>query len=304
MDLAPYIPQVEPYTPLLKKVPCATALTLSKFVSLGGQSYDGGIKRARMLRELGASTVVLVGTSVDKRLEAVFKDPLRFVDALTDAGVDIVLGPAFSIYRGRPTIEWLANRSRNLQLYRTLHEAGVQAVPAVGFIDSKHADFVAGWVEDYGLSSVFLDLQSADDDETWHHVCKALPAFISRATVIRRLVINGVAHPARVAELGQLTEPLDLVLTNGNAFQLARSGHDYFLVDGALRKLQTTARATEVFDSLFNFYTEAALRRMEHYVAPPAQLRFRLRHARERRRESGARESTPRQTEFPLDPVD
>ena len=272
--LPPYVPQIEPHTPLLSSMPRAAALTLGDFVSAGGQSYRGGIKKACLLRESGASVVVLVGTSFDGQLEAVWKEPLRFIDALNDAEIDIVLGPAFSIYRGRPTLERLANRSRNLDLYRTLSEAGIQAIPAVGFIDAVDAAFVGNWVERYGLRSIFVDLQSADAPKSWDHVRESLPALIARATSLDRIVINGVAQPDRVIELARLTEPTELVLTNGHAFHLARNGREYCLVDGRFTEQRTATPRAEAFENLAHFYCEAAARRADRYVSRSVQLRF------------------------------
>lgn len=161
-------------------------------------------------------------------------------------------------------------------LPQRLIEAGIQAIPAVGFVDARDAAFVGNWVARYGLRSIFVDLQSAGAPKSRDHVRESLPALIARATSLDRIVINGVAQPDRVIELARLTEPLELVLTNGNAFQLARSGHDYFWVDRRLRKLQTTAPRTQVFNALFDFYGAAAMRRIEGYVASSAQLRLPL----------------------------
>ena len=272
--LPTYVPQIEPNTPLLTSMPRAVALTLGDFVSPGGQSYIAGINRARRVRNGGASVVVLVGTSFDAQLEAVWKDPFRFIASLENAGVDIVLGPAYSIYHGRPPLERLANRSRSLSLYRTLSEAGIQAIPAIGMIDATDAAFVGDWVASYGLESIFVDLQSASDEASWKLVRESLPTLISRARSLKRIAINGVANPARVIELACLTEPLVLVLTNANAFQLARAGYEYCIVDERLQKKRTASEPTEVFERLSRFYGEAAARLTSRYVPRSVQLRF------------------------------
>ena len=260
-ELPPYVPQIEPNTSLLDRVPQASALALSKFVSSQGKSYAAGIRRARLLRKRGASIVALVGTSKDRQLEAVWKEPLAFVEALHLARVDIVLGPAFSIYIGRPPLERLTSRARNLSLYRTLSEAGIQTIPAVGFVDAVDAAYVGDWAAGYRLRSIFVDLQSADASSSWSQVREALPALIGRATSLERIVINGVGQPGRVIEIARLTEPLELVLTNASAFQLARSGHDYFFKDEKLLKQRSPARLTQLFANLARFYSDAAARR-------------------------------------------
>ena len=265
-ELPSYLPQIEPLTPLLYRVPQATALALSKFVSPLGKSYAAGIKRARLLRKRGASVVALVGTSKDLQLEAVWKEPLAFIDALHQAEVDIVLGPAFSIYVGRPPIERLANRSRNLHLYRCLSQAGIQTIPAVGFVDAVDAALVGDLVARYDLRSIFVDLQSADAPSSWSQVRKAIPALVAQATSLERIVTNGVGQPTRVVELASLTKPLELVLTNASAFQLARSGRDYFVKDERFVKRRSAARPIQLFANLARFYSGAAARRNDRYI--------------------------------------
>ena len=259
---------------MLDTVPRVTALALSRFVSRRGQSYAAGIRRAALLRERGASVVALVGTSFDYQLEAVWKEPLAFINALQQARVDIVLGPAFSIYVGRLPLERLANRSRNLELHRCLNEAGMPTIPAVGFVDADDAAFTGGWVARYGLRSIFVDLQSAGASTAWNLVREAVPAFLTEATSIERIVVNGVAEPARVIELARLTEPKELVLTNAHAFQLARSRRDYFVEGERFVKRRSGARQDHLFANSARFYDNAAARRNEPYIALSLQPRL------------------------------
>ena len=264
--LPPYIPQIEPRTPLLRAVPGTAALALSKFVSRKGRSYAAGIERARLLRERGASVLALVGTSLDPQLEAVWKEPEVFISALQQAEVDIVLGPAFSIYLDSTPLERCANRSRSLDVYRRLREAGIDAIPAAGFVDAFDAAHVGGWVSRYRLRSIFVDLQSADAPKSWGEVRAALPELISRAPSLERVVINGVAHPPRVFERARLTAPLELVLTNANAFQLARSRRDYFVRGERFVKQRSASQPVELFWNLARFYGEAASREGLGYI--------------------------------------
>src|SRR5690606_15364662 len=123
IPLPGYVPQVEPASRLVSRMPRVVALTLSEFVSRHGRSYRGGIRKAQWLRSQGASTVVLVGTSSDQQLEAVWKTRSSFLDAVRLAGIDLVLGPAFSIYLNRPPLERVANRARSLAMCRYLNES-------------------------------------------------------------------------------------------------------------------------------------------------------------------------------------
>ena len=260
------MPQADPQSKLFRRYPRVAALTLSNFISAHGISYVGGINRARKLRNGGASLVILVGTSKDLPLEAVWTKPLNFVNALRRAQVDLVLGPAYSIYVGRPPLERLANRSRNLWLYRFLSDAGIQVVPAIGFVDVVDATRVGEWVAGYGLEAIFIDLQSADSLKSWGTLRKALPAFIACATSIERIVVNGVAQPSRVIELASLTSPVELILTNGCAALLAGAGYDFYPMGDQFVRQQSAARPNQIFENMVRFYEGAAAGRIGQYI--------------------------------------
>ncbi len=263
--LPPYVPQANPQTQLFETTPDVVALTLSRFISKGGRSFKAGIRRVGLLREGGAKTVVLVGTSLDGQLEAIWKKPIDFVNAIRQAKVDLVLGPAFSIYVNRPPLERIANRSRNLLFFRELAYAGIQSIPAVGFVDEADSHNVGEWVKRFGLRSIFIDLQSADSASSWDLVCKAIPRFIIQASTVERIVVNGVANPSRVIELASMTRPRELVLTNGSAFQLARSGRDYYPKLDSFSKKRSSADEWQLFKHLHRFYCEAVARRIDIY---------------------------------------
>ena len=93
--LPAYFPQIDVRTALKVPIPSTVGLTLTRFVSRGGNSYLSGIKAARRLRRGGAKHVVLVGTGRDDRLEEVWVRPQRFVDAVRQAEIDLIPGPAF-----------------------------------------------------------------------------------------------------------------------------------------------------------------------------------------------------------------
>ncbi len=272
--LPPYIPQIQPRTRLLSHSPRTAALTLSEFVSARGRSYSGGVHAARSLREGGAATLVLVGTAPDPVLEAVWRRFTAFVDAVREAAIDLVLGPALSIYVGRLPIERNANRSRNLALFRELREAGLEAIPAVGFVDDRDASHVAGWLTRLGVHSAFVDLQSADTAGSWCVAREAVAVLAAEASALDRLIVNGVAEPARVIDLVDAARPLALTLTNGNAFQLARSGHDYFRAPQRLVKRRSAHPPAHIFENLSRFYADAVRGETRQYMSLDGQPRL------------------------------
>ncbi len=264
LALPPYLAQIDPSTKLeysdrfVERLPTVSALTLSKFISKGGSSYEGGVRNVQRLRSRGAKSVVLVGTATDRRLEGVWKAPERFIEALHSAQIELVLGPAFSIYQPpRMPLERLANRARNLAMYSMLRDAGIASIPAVGFIDPLDAERAGAWVNRLAPAAVIVDMQSADRE--WELARQSMVAFLNRAQSLTHVVVNGVANPRRVVELARLVRPVKLTLTNGNAFQLARSRHDYYPdEDGTYRRWASAARESHLFANLVRFYSQAA----------------------------------------------
>ena len=169
------------------------------------------------------------------------------------ARIELILGPAFSIYVNRPPLERECNRARNLQIYSELAREGIRVIPAVGFTNTVEARFTGAWVARLGLSDVFVDLQSTDGE--WQLLRRLVPVFLQAARSLNRIVVNGVAAPVRIVELRELVHDLDLVLTNGNAFQLGESGHDYVRQPGGYySKERSFASKRAIFETASRFY--------------------------------------------------
>lgn len=264
-NLSPYLPQLVSGVNFPRRMPRTVALTLGDFLSRGGVSYRGGVNVVERLRARGARDIVLVGTAPDQQLEAVWRRPDEFVLALKKADIELVLGPAFSIYVGRPPIERAANRSRNLAMYTVLADSAIRSVPAVGFVDPHDAASTARWIAKLGLHAVFIDLQSVDSKESWGVVRSALPVFV-RVSSMSRIIVNGVGHPDRVSELVSLVSPAELVITNASAAQLARSRQDYFESQRGLVRRRSGARDEQIFSALSRFYHEAPSNPERRYI--------------------------------------
>lgn len=268
--LPPYIPQLIRRVEFPERLPPVVAITLGEFVSKNG-SFAGGVNAVERLRAQGAKDVILVGTSLDPQLEAVWQRLEEFLSALRRAGIETVLGPAFSVYVGRPPIERVANRSRNFSMYNAIVRAGFKAVPAVGFVDAHDAEYAAGWIASRGLHTVVIDLQSAESKPSWELVRSALPVLVVSGR-ISRLVVNGVAHPDRVRELVELASPARLVLTNAGAAHTARLGQDYFRdARGLLVKRRTALPSERVFWNLAHYYHRVTSEPSERYVSLSVQ---------------------------------
>lgn len=263
--LSPYIAQVKPDTGFPCRMPRTAAITIGEFISKGGRSYSAGLSSALALRARGAQVTVLVGTSRDAQLEAIWQRTEDFVNAVKTAKFDLVLGPAYSIYVGRSPIEHAANRARNLAVNAALTDAGIRAVPAVGFVDAWDAERAGAWLKTLGMRTVFVDLQSADSPTSWSAVRAAIPVLLSSGA-IDRLIINGVSHPGRVREMAGLTRPAELILTNGSAFQLARIQRDYFVDGSRLLRKRSGASPEQIFAHLSQYYHEVAAGSDEGYL--------------------------------------
>ena len=247
-----YLPQIDPDMAVASRVPDTAALTLRRFISRGGREYGSGIRRAQKLRSMGARTLVLVLVAFDDQLEAVARDPTRFLDAVQEAGFDLVIGPAFSIYTGRSPLERNANRSRNLAIYAEIVGRVVAAIPSVGYADTREAEYAARWIARLQLTSVFVDYQSVEHE--WDEAREALSA-LAASDFLRRIVVNGVAHPQRVIDLRRAVPHLPLIITNSHALQLARSHRDYVRLEtGSYARVKSPAPPPEIFRHLCAFY--------------------------------------------------
>lgn len=256
LPLPQYLPQVDPST-ALAWIPKSVGISLTKFISLKGRSYEAGLNNVAQLRELGVERVYLVGTGLDSRLEGVWRDPQAFIEALQESGVVGVLGPAFSIYKGRVPLEQNANRARNFSIYQKLTEAGIPAVAAVGFSDDVDAGHIGHAIESLRLESVFVDLQSTE--HAWLAARSALSHLVAHAPSLQRVIVNGVADPLRVPGLRTaLPSNLELVLTNQNAYQLARARHDYYPEQSRLCRRRSPLPSEDLFARLAGFYTAVA----------------------------------------------
>ncbi|MCC7365285.1 MAG: hypothetical protein IT303_13040 [Dehalococcoidia bacterium] len=263
--LPPYIPQLVRRVNFPERLPASVAITLGEFVAKSG-SFRGGVNAVERLRARGAEEVILVGTSLDPQLEAAWQRPQQLLEGLGAAGIKTVLGPAFSLYTGRPPIERMANRARNLSMYARIIQGGFDAVPAVGFVDARDAEHVAGWIASRGLHTVFVDLQSAESRRSWAHVRAAIPLLVHRGG-LARLVVNGIVHPDRIRELATLAKPADLVVTNAGAAHTARLGEDYFRDGrGLLVKRKTRERPERVFWNLAHYYHRVTAEPSETYL--------------------------------------
>ena len=155
-----------------------------------------------------------------------------------------------------------------------LNDAGIDSIPAVGFVDEVDARVVGNWLADFRLQSIFVDLQSADSNASWELVRSSLPAFMTRAQSIERIYVNGVAQPARVIELAQLTGPLEFILTNRPANHLSASERDFYFDGKQYINRRTAARSSRMFNHLVSFYGDATGRRICHYLPCSDQRRL------------------------------
>jgi hypothetical protein len=268
--LPSYIPQLIRRVEFPERLPPVVAVTLGEFVSKNG-SFAGGLNAAQRLRVRGAKDIILVGTSLDRQLEAIWRQPDRFVSAVREAGIETVLGPAFSVYVGRPPIERTANRARSLEMYDMIARSGFNAIPAVGFVDAQDAAHAAGWITSRGLHTVFVDLQSAESTGSWEVVRSALPVLVVSGR-LSRIVINGIAYPDRVRELVELVAPASLIVTNAGAAHTARLSLDYLRdVRGLLVKRRTAVSSERVFWNLAHYYHRVTSEPGERYVSLSVQ---------------------------------
>lgn len=244
-----------------RRYPLAAAgIPLARFASEKSNSFLGGLNVARELRASGSRQTLLVATQIDPFLDELWLHRHAFVDAVSRSDVDVVLGPAFSIYAEDSPLEHLLNRSRNLWFYQRLAERGISAVPGIGFTSSAEATQIARWMADEGMTSAFLDLQlshglSVDETEG------PLRAFLREATSLATVVINGVAAPERIVSFSALFDELSsarLVFTDIEPYQMAFRGVEFFPNrNGKLVKLRSEGAPKDtIYQRLVQYYRQ------------------------------------------------
>jgi hypothetical protein len=188
-------------------------------------------KHRRPLRDvyrLGRSTRLALQFYVDDRvLEGVWRNRRSVVRQLAALELDLVMAPNISVWRSDARFTQLAAQKIAFDLYHELREAGIAAIPDVGFSrfepDGRRW---AEWINDQpGLHavSVFCGGRKIHAEHRAHRETVEDVALLHEA--VRpdvRFVLGGVHAPKRLADYRDATLGRPLTVCNGMAYALAQ----------------------------------------------------------------------------------
>jgi Domain of unknown function (DUF4417) len=231
----PPLPELPQYLPILVQayaepvdVPWV-AIHGRRLLGVRGQTLTP--KHRRPLRDvyrLASATRVALEFYVDDRtLEGVWRRRRQLVLELRELQPDLVLTPNMSVYRDDARFVQLVQQRRALLLYHQMAEAGLPAVPDVGWsVWDPDGLRWAEWInEQPGLRAVSIycggqrihaerraHLESVEDLALLHRQVRPEVAF----------VIGGVHAPARLVDYRRATGDRQLVICNAQAYSLAQ----------------------------------------------------------------------------------
>jgi hypothetical protein len=204
----------------------------------GGRLTPKHLRPLREVYRLGPSTHIAVEFYVDDRvLEGLWANRVLVVEQLRQLGVDLVLSPNYSVWVSDMRFAQLVNIRRAHVFYHLLIEAGVDAVPDIGFsFFEPDGRLWADWVNrQSGLHAVSLFCggkkihaskralrETLEDVSLFHRAVRPEIAFI----------LGGVHSAERLAAYRRAAPGRRLVICNGMAYGLAQRrrllvrGHD------------------------------------------------------------------------------
>ena len=179
----------------------------------------------------------------DRVLEGLWANRRCVIRELKQLGLDLVLSPNFSVWRDHSRFEQLVQQRRSFAFYHELIEAGLPAIPDVGW--SRFEPDGRRWAEwineqpDLRAVSIFCggrkihaerraERETEEDIALFHQAVRRDVAF----------VLGGVHAPERLAALRAAAPGRRLVICNGMAYALAQRRR---LLDRSLER--STARS-------------------------------------------------------------
>ena len=180
----------------------------------------------------------------DRVLEGLWANRHRVIGELKQLGLELVLSPNFSVWRDHSRFEQLVQQRRSFAFYHELIEAGLPAIPDVGWSRFEpDGRLWAEWINsqsDLRAVSIFCggrkihavrraQRETEEDISLFHRAVRSQVTF----------VLGGVHAPGRLAALRNAAPGRRLVICNGMAYALAQRRR---LLDRS--QSRSTARST------------------------------------------------------------
>jgi len=182
----------------------------------------------REVYRLGATTKIALQLYVEDRvLEGLWAARRSIIPQLKDLGFDLILTPNFSVWRDSSRFEQLVQQRRAFAFYHELVEAGLPAVPDVGFsLFEPDGRLWAEWVNSQsGLEavSIFCGGRKIHAEVRAHRETVAdIAAFHRAVRPDIAFVLGGVHAPERLVGYRRAAPGRRLVICNGMAYGLAQ----------------------------------------------------------------------------------
>ena len=163
----------------------------------------------------------------DRVLEGFWANRRFIVDALSELGFDLILGPSFSVWYDHSRFEQLVQQRRAFIAYHEFLEAGLPAIPDVGWsLFEPDGRRWAGWINSQPrLRAVSLFC----DGRKVHASRRALRETVEDIALFHRavrpdvaFVLGGVHAPERLAAYRHAAPGRRLTICNGMAYALAQ----------------------------------------------------------------------------------
>ena len=199
----------------------------------------------RTTYRLGTGTRIAVEFYIeDRALEGIWSNRRQVIGELRRLELDLVITPDFSVWEDHPRFEQLVQQRRAFSFYHELREAGLPAIPDIGFsLFEPDGRLWAEWVNSQaGLRAVSLfcggrkvhadrraHLETVEDIALFHHAVAPDITF----------VIGGVHAPERISDYRQAAPGRRLCFLNGMAYSLAQRRR---LLDATLPSVARSAR--------------------------------------------------------------
>ncbi len=217
----------------------------------------------RQVYRLAPTTKLALELYVEDRvLEGLWANRQAIVRDLIPLGFDLILTPNFSVWRDACRFEQLLQERRAFIFYHELREAGLPAIPDVGFSRFEpDGRLWAEWVNsqsDLRAISLFCGgrkihaerrahAESVEDIALLHQAVRADVTF----------VLGGVHAPRRLADYRRVTRGRQLAICNGMAYALAQRRR--LLDRGGCNAVARSARDCFLRNCAWNERTYAAI---------------------------------------------
>ena len=206
------------------------------------------LKHMRPVREvyrLSPSTRVALELFVEDRvLEGLWANRRQLIPAIKEMGFDLVLSPNFSVWRDACRVESVIQIKRSFAFYHELVEAGVVAIPDVGFsFFEPDGRLWADWINSQPeLQAISLFCGGRKINAEKRALRETLEDIALLDEAVRpdvTFVLGGVHSAERLAQYRRAAPMRRLVCCNGMAYAMAQRRK---LLDSRLPAGQRSAR--------------------------------------------------------------